>query len=142
MPYGIVLKVETTRTNGFPSRRFRRILNPYSSARMFDCRSFKTADPAVAEILQLINRNCAQHDLSLNLLSRKANLSNRHLGRLFQKHTGKTSVITCGRYGCKGPLSCWPNHTMSRPSQPWSAILAAPISIKTFATIRLHPRTI
>jgi transcriptional regulator GlxA family with amidase domain len=48
---------------------------------MFDCRSVKTADPAVAEILQLINKNCAQQDLSLNLLSRKVNLSNRHLWR-------------------------------------------------------------
>jgi transcriptional regulator GlxA family with amidase domain len=57
---------------------------------MFDGRSFKTPDPAVAEILQLIRKNCAQHDLSLNLLSRKANLSTRHLGRLFQKHTGQS----------------------------------------------------
>jgi transcriptional regulator GlxA family with amidase domain len=57
---------------------------------MFDSRSFKMSDPAVADILQLINRDCAQHDLSLNLLSRKTNLSTRHLGRLFQKHTGQS----------------------------------------------------
>lgn len=49
----------------------------------------RTQDTIVPEILRSIRENCARPDFSLGLLAKQANLSSRHLGRLFHKHTGR-----------------------------------------------------
>lgn len=51
----------------------------------------KTLTPGalISEILCFMHQNCGRCDLSLALLSKEANLSSRHLGRLFHKRTGR-----------------------------------------------------
>jgi transcriptional regulator GlxA family with amidase domain len=48
----------------------------------------QTCDGVISEILRVIEENCARCDLSLHALAKEVNVSSRHLGRLFQKHTG------------------------------------------------------
>lgn len=47
-------------------------------------------NPTASQIVRLILENCSDPELSLLVLSQKANVSSRHLGRLFRKRTGCT----------------------------------------------------
>ena len=49
------------------------------------------ADAAVSDqILRLVKKRFAEPEIALHLLADELRLSSRHLGRLFQRHTGKT----------------------------------------------------